>query len=693
MTSTTTGTRAGRRSTGVTRTALGVLLLIAGLALVAVLAAVDTTQGTANIGATDVWKALIGRADSADASVVVASRFPRAVAGIVVGFSLGVAGAALQAVTRNVLAAPDTLAVNAGAYLALGIVSVTGLGLPVIAQSGVAFLGGLAAAALVLALSGLGSGTLRLVLAGTALALGLGSITQALVLLFPQQTQGLYSWNQGGIAQNGYDTILPMLPVVAVGVVGFLVLSHRVDALALGDDAARGLGVPVRSTRIVAVVLAVLLSAAAVTIAGPIGFVGLCAPALVRPVARSFPALHRSWALLTVSGLVGAGIVVASDVLLRAVVSGDRAVTVPTGVVTSVVGAVFLVVMALRMRDTGQTTPLEVSRIPGRLAVTLTVVALVAVLVGVVVASVLLGDAKLLLGDVSNWLTGRANQAISFILDTRVPRVTAALLAGAALALAGTLVQGVTRNPLADPGVLGVSSGAGLGAVLVVTAVPAASTWGVAGAAFAGAAVAALVVFGLAVRGGFRQNRLVLVGVGVSAGLTALISLLIVVTDPFNANKALTWLSGSTYGRTWQDSLPVVVVLVIALVLVLPAHRELDLVSLDEDSPRLLGVRLGRTRLGFLTLAVLLTATAIAAVGTIGFVGLVAPHAARSLVGRRHARVVPVAVLLGAVLVCLGDLLGRTVIAPAQLGAGILTALVGTPYFVWLLLRTPGGAR
>jgi ferric hydroxamate transport system permease protein len=215
----------------------------------------------------------------------------------------------------------------------------------------------------------------------------------------------------------------------------------------------------------------------------------------------------------------------------------------------------------------------------------------------------------------------------------------------------------------------------------------------VAGAAFAGAAVAALVVFGLAARGGFRQNRLVLVGVGVSAGLTALISLLIVVTDPFNANKALTWLSGSTYGRTWQDSLPVVVVLVIALVLVLPAHRELDLVSLDEDSPRLLGVRLGRTRLGFLTLAVLLTATAIAAVGTIGFVGLVAPHAARSLVGRAHARVVPVAVLLGAVLVCLGDLLGRTVIAPAQLGAGILTALVGTPYFVWLLLRTPGGAR
>ncbi|TDN43838.1 iron complex transport system permease protein [Curtobacterium flaccumfaciens] len=661
--------------------------------LVAVLAAVDVTQGTAHVGAADVWKAVLGQADRSDASVVAASRFPRAAAGLLVGFALGVAGAAMQAVSRNVLAAPDTLAVNAGAYLALGVVSVAGVGLPVVAQGAVAFLGGLGAAALVLALSGLGSGTVRLVLAGTALALGLGSITQALILLFPQQTQGLYAWNQGGIAQNGFATVVPMLPVLAVGVVGFVLLSHRVDVLALGDDAARGLGVPVRGTRIVAVVLAVLLSAAAVTIAGPIGFVGLCAPALVRPLARRFPSLHRSWAMFLVAGLVGAGIVLAADVLLRAVVTGDRAVSVPTGVVTSVLGAVFLVVLAVRARDAGQTTPLEVHRIPGRTTVAVTVVVLVAVLVGVVIASVLLGDAKLLLGDVTNWLTGRANQAISFILDTRVPRVSAALLAGAALALAGTLVQGVTRNPLADPGVLGVSSGAGLGAVLVVTLVPAATSWSVAGAAFVGAAVAALVVFGFAARGGFRQNRLVLVGVGVSAGLTALISLLIVVTDPFNANKALTWLSGSTYGRTWQDSLPVAIVLAVSLVLVTTRTRELDLVSLDEDTPRLLGVPLGRTRLGFLALSVLLTATAIAAVGTIGFVGLVAPHLARSLVGRAHARVVPVAVVLGALLVCLGDLLGRTVIAPAQLGAGILTAVVGTPYFIWLLLRTPRASR
>ena len=657
--------------------------------MVALLAAIDVTQGTADVGAGALWKAVTGNADRADASVVVASRLPRMVAGLLVGVALGVAGAAMQAVTRNVLASPDTLAVNAGAYLALGLGSVSGIGFGVLAQSGLAFLGGLGAAAVVLALSGLGSGTVRLVLAGSALALGLGAVTNALVLLFPQETQGMYAWSQGGIAQNGFGGLVPMLPFLAVGVAGFVVVSRRVDALALGDDTARGLGVPVHGTRVVAIVLAVVLSAAAVTIAGPIGFVGLSAPALVRPLARRFPTLHRSWAAFPVAGLVGAGIVLASDVLLRAVVRGDAATAVPTGVVTSVVGAVFLVVMALRTRDAGQSGQLEGARTPGRWTVPVVIGSLVVVLVGVVVASVLLGDAKLLLGDVTNWLTGRANQAIAFILDTRVPRVLAALLAGAALALAGTVVQAVTRNPLADPGVLGVSSGAGLGAVVVVTAVPVVGTWTTAGGAFLGAAVAAAIVFGLAARGGFRQDRLVLVGIGVSSGLTAMISLVIVLTDPFNATKALTWLSGSTYGRTWTDCLPVAVVLVVSLAVVVARRRELDLVSLDEDTPRLLGVRLSRTRAGFLAVSVLLTATAIAAVGTIGFVGLVAPHAARALVGRKHAAVVPVAVLLGAVLVCVGDVVGRTVIAPAQLGAGILTAVIGTPYFIWLLVRTP----
>ncbi|PZE23463.1 iron ABC transporter permease [Curtobacterium sp. MCBD17_028] len=664
-------------------------VLLAGAVLVAALAVVDVTQGSAAVGPAAVWRAVTGHADQGDASVVVASRLPRAVAGILVGAALGVAGSALQAISRNPLAAPDTLAVDAGAYVALTVVGVTGVHLPLLASSGVAFVGGLVAAGVVLALSGLGSGTVRLVLAGSALALGVGSVTSTLVLLFPERTEGLYQWSQGSIAQNGMGGVAQMAPVVAVGILGLLVVGRRIDVLGLGDDAARGLGVGVRRTRVVSVVLAVLLAAASVTLAGPIGFVGLCAPALARPLTRRVAGLTRAVVALPLAGLVGAVVVLGSDVLLRAVVGGDAAVGVPTGTVTTFVGAVFLVGLAFRARAAGETTTAgDRLRIPSTVVFVLTVVVLAAVLVGTVIAAVLLGDAKLLLGDVVNWATGRAGPIVSYVLDTRVPRVLAALLAGAALALAGTAVQAVTRNPLAEPGILGVSGGAGLGAVLLLTTVPVAGSWGVAGAALAGAGVVAAVVFGLAARGGFRQDRLVLIGIGASAATTALIGLLIALTDPFNATKALTWLSGSTYGRTMPDVVPVVVALALGLVVVGLRHWALDLVSLDEDTPRLLGLRLPATRLLFLVTSVVLTATAVAAVGTIGFVGLVAPHAARALVGRRHARVVPVAVLLGAVLVCLADLLGRTVIAPAQIGAGLLTAVIGTPYFVWLLARS-----
>ncbi|MFD9424083.1 MULTISPECIES: iron ABC transporter permease [unclassified Streptomyces] len=680
-------TAAASRKGGAVAVTATLVLLVAALALV------DIAQGTSAVGAAEVWKALTGQADPADASVVIASRLPRMAAGLFVGAVLGMAGAALQAVSRNVLAAPDTLAVNAGSYLSLGLVAVTGVSLPLLASSGVAFVGGLVAAAVVLGLSGLGAGTVRLVLAGSALTLGLTSVTEGLLLLFPVQTEGLYAWNQGSIAQNGFGGVLWMVPLAVIGLAGLLMVARRVDALALGDDAARGLGVPVRATRVTTVVLSALLSAAAVTLAGPIGFVGLCAPAVVRLLARRYRGFSRVRTSVTLSALAGAALVIGSDVALRTLVSSDTAVAVPTGVVTSLAGAVFLVVLATRGRDTGAAAPPERLRIRSR-AVFLTVAGtLVAVLIGLAVLSVLLGDTKLLLGDVMNWTQGRAGRAVSFVLDTRVPRVLAALLAGAALALSGTLVQAVTRNPLAEPGVIGVSGGAALGAVTLVTTVPTAGPMGLAAAAFAGAALASALVFGLSARGGFQQNRLVLVGMGVATASSALISLLIVLTDPFNATKALTWLSGSTYGRTPTDLLPLAVVLVAAVAVTVTRRTELDLVSLDGDTPRLLGLGLSRARLGFLALGVLLSAAAVAAAGTIAFVGLVAPHAARALVGRRHVRVVPVAVLLGAVLVGTADVVGRTVIAPAQLGAGLLTAVIGTPYFLWLLVRSRGEAR
>ncbi|MGV9524907.1 iron ABC transporter permease [Streptomyces griseus] len=657
--------------------------------VVAALAVINMCQGTADVGAAQVWDALTGDTGRTVTSVVFNSRLPRALAGILVGFCLGAAGAALQRVSRNVLVSPDTLAVSNGAYLAVALTTITSLSLPFIASTAVGLAGGLAAAVLVLALAGRRASPVRLVLAGSALAMGLGSVIYALLLFYPKQAQGLYQWGQGSISQDGFPGLSQTLPLALIGLIGLIALAHRLDALALGDDAARAVGVPVTSTRILVVALACLLAAVSVTLAGPIGFVGLGAPAVVRFLARTSTSLVKARLGIPVAGLTGAALVLGSDVALRALLPADTAVTVPTGTITSLIGGAALIAVALSRRNTlRSTTSTERLRLVSRRRFAVITAGTLAALVAITAAAVLLGDATLLGGDVVNFARHQAPSGITFILNTRIPRVLAALLAGAALALSGTLVQAATRNPLAEPGVLGISGGASLGAVSLLTVLPAAGGWALSGAAFAGAVAAALLVFGLTARSGFAENRLVLVGMGTSTVTGALVGLVITLTDPANAVKALTWLSGSTYGRTLADTLPVAVMLGVGAVFALCVHSSIDLIALDQDTPRLLGVRLTRQRLALLAVAALLSAVAVAAAGTIVFVGLVAPHAARALVGRRHLRVIPTAILLGACLVALADLVGRWVIAPGQLGAGITTALIGAPYFLYLLIRS-----
>ncbi len=655
------------------------------------LSVLHLVQGTADVTVADLSRLLLGQGTDRAADVAVASRLPRLVAGMIVGLALGVAGAALQSVARNALASPDTLAVDAGAFLAITVAAVSGLALPVLPTGALAFVGGLAASGFVLALSHGGSGRTRLVLAGSAIALALSALCSVLLLLFAQETQGLFFWNNGSLAQIGFGTAAQMAPVILVGVGFLLLLARRLDLLAMGDDTASVLGVDVVRTRVLAVVCAVLVSAASVTVAGPIGFVGLCAPALVRLVAPVVPGLLHHRMLLPMAGIAGIVVVLGSDVVLRAAVGPARSVAVPTGVVTTMLGAVFLVALAVRFRDSGPTRSAPAAH-SARLRSRTSFLAVLAVTLGLTVAAALtgtlVGDATLLGGDLLNWVTGQAGPGVSFVLETRMPRVLAALLAGVALAVAGTIIQAVCRNPLAEPGMIGVSGGAGLGAVLAITLVPLAGTWLVAGCALLGAGLASCVVFGLSARGGLRSDRLVLVGVGVHFGTAAVISFTIVLTDPFNAVKALTWLAGSTYGQSPDQLVPLLLVLLLTVPLVCGARRELDLVAVDDDTPQVLGIRLVPTRLVLLAGAAVLTAVSVSSVGVIGFVGLVAPHAARAVVGSRHTRVLPVAALLGATLVSLGDTLGRSVIAPAQLPAGLLTALIGTPYFAWLLWRS-----
>lgn len=665
--------------------------LATALLLVVVLAAIHLTQGTSGLGASDLLR-LVTERDQHTWNVLLGSRIPRLVAALVVGSALGASGAALQSVARNHLASPELLGVSAGAYLAVTVVAVTGVAVPIWLTGSAAFAGGLLAAALVMAISAGGAaGPTRLVLAGSAASMALGSLTTLLLLLFQEETRGLFAWGSGSLLAVNTDASRQMAPVLVLGIVGLVWLATRLDILALGDDAATALGVGVRSTRVLATVFAVLLAAAAVTVAGPIGFVGLSAPVITRLVGARSPNLLKHRVLVPLSALVGVIVVVGSDVALRAVFGAARGVEVPTGVVTTLWGSLLLVALARAHRDSGPVRDAPTAHgtsVRSRRRVVVVVVAAGAAVVTAAVVGLLVGDRFLLLGDVAAWIQDEASRRVTFRLDERLPRVGGALLAGAALALAGTSVQAVSRNPLAEPGILGITAGAGLGAVVVATSTPSAGVWALSGAATIGAALTFVVVYGLAWRGGLSADRLVLVGIGVAAAVGAVTVMLLVLTDPWNTPKALTWLSGSTYGRRLPHLVPLVLTLLVVTPGLLAAHRSLDLLAIDEDVPRVLGVRLERVRWAVLAGAVALTASTVTAVGVVGFVGLVAPHAARALVGGAHRRVLVVAPLLGAVLLSSADTIGRSVIAPSQIPAGLITALVGTPYFVWLLYRS-----
>ncbi|MFE9988470.1 iron ABC transporter permease [Streptomyces sp. NPDC005381] len=670
---------------------LGLLLLVTTL-----VGLWHLTQGTSGVGVADLLRHLAGEREKAGgppvAEIISGSRVPRLLAGVAVGFALGCAGTLLQSVTHNALASPDTLAVTAGSYFTLTLLAAFGLAVPLWASGAVAFAGGLVAAALVLLLAGRAAGTAgtRLILAGSAMAMALDAASGMLLILFDQNTTGLFAWGSGSLAQLNIDASMRALPLVAVVSCVALALSRRLDVMNLGDDAASTLGVPIRTTRVTAVLCAVLLTSTAVTLAGPISFVGLGAPVLARLIAARVGALRRHLYLVPAAGLLGALLILLADATLRAVQGADGAASIPTGVPTGLLGSVVIVVLALRLRDTGrlQHPPHAKVAARSRRAFLLVVFGTLVLLAGAILVATLAGSLWLRTGDIALWVRGAAPDLIGQALDDRVPRVAAAVLAGAALGLAGCVVQGAVRNPLAEPGILGITAGAGLGAAGVVTSdLSGGRTVLIAVAVLAGLATFTVIAL-LAWRGGFLPDRFVLIGIGCGYGLSSITTFLLLRADPYNTPRIFTWLSGTTYGRTLPDVLPVAVALTIALPVLLAMRSRLDLLAVDEDTPRIVGVNVERTRLGALAIAAVLAALSVVAVGVVGFVGLVAPHLARSLVGARHGRSIPVAMLIGALLVCVADALGRTVVAPAQVPAGLMIALVGGPYFIWVLRKS-----
>lgn len=325
------------------------------------------------------------------------------------------------------------------------------------------------------------------------------------------------------------------------------------------------------------------------------------------------------------------------------------------------------------------------TRSPLAIAVVLLLAGALALLLALVAGGLPVGTA-----DVLGALTGADGMNATVIRELRLPRALAAFACGGLLATAGALMQVLLRNPLADPYILGISGGAAVGALGAIT-LGAAAFW-VDASAFAGALTAMLVVFGLAHGdGSWTQTRLLLTGVIVAAGCGAAVSLMLALAPDTRVMSMLFWMMGdaSAAARPW----PALLVLALALVVVLPFARDLNVLARGELSARALGVQVGHLRIALYVLASLLTATAVTLVGSVGFVGLIVPHLVRLALGNDQRVLIPAAALAGGTLLTLADTAARTVMAPQQLPVGVLTALIGVPVFLFLLSRSPRSTR
>ena len=272
------------------------------------------------------------------------------------------------------------------------------------------------------------------------------------------------------------------------------------------------------------------------------------------------------------------------------------------------------------------------------------------------------------------------------LMEYRLPRAVLAILLGGALAISGVLVQSVVRNPLASPDILGINNAAGLVAVSILMFLPNLAFYWMPIFAFLGG-VLSFVILWIVCGFNFRPIKMAIIGVALSA-LWAAISHYLMLTNPVEINTAMLWLTGSLWGRSWSYLNVVLPWLVVLLPLPFIFCRDLDTLGLGENKASTLGVTVNKVQISVLVLAVALSTTTVAICGPIAFLGLVAPHLARRLVGGRHRTLLPAALIIGALLLQLSDILARVIDPPTELPAGILTAIIGAPYFFYLLMRT-----
>ncbi|WP_404835683.1 Fe(3+)-hydroxamate ABC transporter permease FhuB [Aeromonas media] len=622
------------------------------------------------------WQALFSpRLDDARQAVIHFSWLPRLVVCLLAGAALGLAGTLMQQVLRNPLASPTTLGVASGAQLALMMVTLFAPSWLLIGREWIAMAGGSLAMGLVFALAWRRQlNPVVIVFAGLVINLYLAAISMGLLLFFQEELKGLLVWGSGSLAQNSWSGVLYLLPRLLVAGALAALLVRPLGVLELDDASARSLGVSLKQLRFAGLGLAVFVTACVVSVVGLIGFIGLAAPAMVRLLGVRQLGQRLLWA-----PILGALLLAATDLLLQSM-SRFWPVLIPTGAMTALLGAPLLLWLIPRLAFKSgapkAASGLTVARhgAPARL-VTLLLLGL-----GIAILGSLLAGQGMHGWSWPSWLRWLAQ------LEWRLPRTLAAGAAGVLLALAGTLLQRVSNNPMASPELLGVSGGTFMGVIATALLLPALPLPMMLLGGLIGAFGCLLLLVLVNRKHGFQPERILLSGIAITALFEPLQAIALANGD-LRVQQLLSWMSGSTYYVTLPVAYGLTGLALLMLATSLLVSRWLDLMPMGPAVATALGIRLNRAQLIILLLVAVLTASATMVIGPLSFAGLLAPHMAK-LMGLVRARWHLLgAAGCGALLMVLADWVGQQILFPQEVPVGLVSTLLGGAYFMWCLRR------
>lgn len=603
--------------------------------------------------------------------IVQSTMLPRMLMALLAGGCLAAGTILMQQAMRNPLASDSTLAVSSGAQTALVLAMVFAPGLLVYGTPMVAFAGSACALAIVLWLSAKRSfQPLTVILAGLVTALYLGSVSGILTLFHSEALSSVMLWGSGSLVQDSWHDSLQLLWRAALCGAAMLLLAKPLEIMSLSDTQASALGIPVKKTRFAALSIAALLNANIVGMVGMLGFVGLAAATITRYVG-----IRTLKAGILMSFLFGALILLLTDntlVLLKHYYQID----LPTGSVTAFIGAPLLLWLMARApaKPAIQTGIVSGNARP---ALSKTLKWLPALLAATAALALFAGKN----GSTWHWLFDLN------LIELRYPRMLTAAAAGIMLSLVGVMLQRLTQNPMASPEVLGISSGTALGvmlAILVFNIEAGSSRFWLAGTCSALFTLCLIMFFNR--KNGLVPEKVLLTGIAVAALSDSALRIWTASGDP-RIQQMMIWLSGSTYQATAALSWTMLITALLSLLCSLFLDRWLGLLGLGNEVAQSAGVRVSAARLALVLISAILTACATLLVGPLSFVGLLAPHLAGLLGARRPRQQLLYSSLIGSIVMIGSDWLGRQIMFPYEIPAGLMATLIGGGYFLLLMRK------